>query len=69
MTIQQYRIRRARQRATTSGTKVLAIVTLFSFSYSSDNDFFLHEYCEEKSETFIEFQINFVVTGNIQIIH
>ena len=27
---------------------------------------FLHEYCEEKSETFPEFQTNFVLTRNIK---
>ena len=29
---------------------------------------FLHEYCEEKSETFTEFEINFVLTRIIIII-
>ena len=27
---------------------------------------FLHEYCEEKSETFTEFYINFVLSRNIK---
>ena len=29
---------------------------------------FLHEYCEDKSETFTEFLTNFVLTRNIKII-
>ena len=27
--------------------------------------YFLHEYCEEKSETFTEYKTNFVLTRNI----
>ena len=29
---------------------------------------FLHEYCQEKSETFTEFKTNFVLSKNIKII-